>query len=146
MKKLTQAIFVLIVLAGSQAWAGKCLEGDCRNGQGVFLWDDGSRFIGGFVNGEPDGEGIFVSKEQQRYKIVYKDGRPSTAEPLSEEDEYQKQIKKEALRYNEAGNVYFQKGDYLSAIHFYNKAITLWPDNKVFHDSYWRAKSKIKSK
>ncbi len=34
-----------------------CQEGDCRNGTGRFLYDDGSLYIGGWRNGKHDGEG-----------------------------------------------------------------------------------------
>lgn len=36
-----------------------CLEGDCYQGFGIYVWNDGSRYEGNFKNGERNGEGIY---------------------------------------------------------------------------------------
>ena len=36
---------------------GQCLSGNCENGAGVLLLDDGSRYIGQFKNGQLEGVG-----------------------------------------------------------------------------------------
>ncbi len=36
-----------------------CVEGDCINGFGTFLWENGSRYIGEFKNGSMHGHGNF---------------------------------------------------------------------------------------
>ena len=30
---------------------GKCIEGDCKNGQGIITFPDGSKYVGEFRNG-----------------------------------------------------------------------------------------------
>ncbi|MBF0142540.1 MAG: hypothetical protein HQL57_02825 [Magnetococcales bacterium] len=35
----------------------RCVEGDCKNGQGVLLYTNGEKYSGGFRNGLPHGEG-----------------------------------------------------------------------------------------
>ena len=34
---------------------GQCVDGDCENGVGTYIYEDGSVANGGWTNGEPDG-------------------------------------------------------------------------------------------
>ena len=36
---------------------GECLEGDCDNGRGMYIFSDGSFYIGGWKGGFPHGLG-----------------------------------------------------------------------------------------
>ncbi|MBU0482484.1 MAG: hypothetical protein KKG47_15435 [Proteobacteria bacterium] len=141
--KKTLFLVLIILLSASTAWGGYCREGNCLNGTGVYQWADGSSFSGRFADGVPDGEGVFISKDKQRFMVVYKKGQPVTSTPYSEEDEALKERQREAQKFNLAGSEYFKKGDYKSAIFFFNKAITKWPNNKEFHENYRKAKEKI---
>jgi len=39
---------------------GRCIQGRCESGYGVYAWPDGSRYIGSFQNGKQHGEGTLV--------------------------------------------------------------------------------------
>jgi len=131
----------LLLLIGGVAMAGTCLEGDCQNGAGTFQWNDGSKFIGHFAVGDPNGEGIYIDPDGNEYHVTYQDGRPVASKPITKEEKEQKARQREAEKYNEAGLLYLSKKDQVSAIFFFNKAITLWPDNPVYHKNYKAAKS-----
>jgi len=65
----------LLLLLGGVAFAETCLEGNCQDGTGTFQWDDGSKFTGNFVNGAPDGAGIYTDPNGQDYYETFKDGQ-----------------------------------------------------------------------
>lgn len=44
-----------------------CLEGDCYNGFGIYVWNDGSRYEGNFKKGERNGEGIYYYSKGAKY-------------------------------------------------------------------------------
>ncbi len=55
---------VVVFFGASLGYAqnkGKCLSGNCQNGQGVFLDSLGRRFEGRFRDGLPDGKVLFTS-------------------------------------------------------------------------------------
>ncbi|MEZ4932126.1 MAG: caspase family protein [Saprospiraceae bacterium] len=46
-----------------------CVEGDCKNGNGTYIYKDGAaKFIGTFANGMPDGEGTIFYANGESYK------------------------------------------------------------------------------
>jgi hypothetical protein len=130
----------LLLILGGAAVAGTCLEGDCQNGIGVFQWNDGSKFSGHFAVGDPDGEGVYSDPDGNDYHVTYQDGRPVASAPITKEERELKARRQEAEKYNEAGLLYLNKKDIVSAIFFFNKAITLWPDNPTYHSNYRKAK------
>lgn len=67
---------ILLLLSGV-ALAETCLEGNCQDGSGTIQWDDGSKFSGNFVNGAPDGDGIYTDPNGKEFTVTYKDGQPS---------------------------------------------------------------------
>ncbi|MBF0295923.1 MAG: hypothetical protein HQL96_12105 [Magnetococcales bacterium] len=52
-----------------------CQEGDCRNGMGRFLYDDGSLYIGGWRNGRRDGAGEMRFPSGGGYHGVWQQGK-----------------------------------------------------------------------
>ena len=38
----------------------KCIEGDCINGNGTWLFEDGDKYIGEHKNGKANGEGTYL--------------------------------------------------------------------------------------
>jgi len=134
--------FCLLLLTATTVLAGECAQGNCRNGFGTYIWHDGSTFTGSFVNGKPDGEGKYVDPGGRKFHILYVDGEPVTSTPVTPEEEAIEHRHKEAERYNEAGLLYLQKKEYESAIFFFNKAITYWPDNPNYLRNYHLAKER----
>lgn len=44
-----------------------CLEGDCYQGYGIYVWNDGSRYEGNFKDGKRAGEGIYYYPKGAKY-------------------------------------------------------------------------------
>lgn len=58
-------------LGNSQIEHGRvgCVEGDCKNGRGTYIFKDGAaKYVGQFANGQPDGEGVIYYANGERYK------------------------------------------------------------------------------
>jgi len=51
-----------------------CLKGDCKDGQGVFAYADGSKYDGQFINGQIDGFGTFHFVNGDKYIGSFKKG------------------------------------------------------------------------
>lgn len=54
---------------------GGCIEGDCTNGKGTFVWPSGSRYEGQWKNGKRNGHGIFTSAQGETYEGEFKDDK-----------------------------------------------------------------------
>jgi hypothetical protein len=48
-----------------------CISGDCENGEGVYQWSTGPRYIGGFKQGIKTGPAIYVSEWGWVYKCNF---------------------------------------------------------------------------
>ncbi len=53
-----------------------CNTSFCKNGKGEFLYRDGSRYVGTFLNGLPDGEGTCFYKNGDKYVGGWKNHAP----------------------------------------------------------------------
>ncbi|MEM9930645.1 MAG: caspase family protein [Bacteroidota bacterium] len=53
-----------------------CLQGDCKNGQGVYAYADGSRYEGQFRSGRPNGSGTFSYPNGDWYQGQFLAGLP----------------------------------------------------------------------
>ena len=130
----------LLLLLRGVATAGTCLEGNCQDGSGTFQWTDGSKFSGSFVSSDPNGEGIYTDPDGNEFHVTYQEGRPVATKAITKEEKKLMADRKEAEKYNEAAMAFVRKKDLVSAIFYFNKAITLWPDNPEFHKNYRAAK------
>ncbi|MCR9144379.1 MAG: hypothetical protein NXI24_19215 [bacterium] len=60
---------------GEAAIDGKgCVIGDCENGSGTFVYENGDRYVGDFKNGERDGKGTFEYANGDRFIGGYANG------------------------------------------------------------------------
>lgn len=53
-----------------------CLSGNCKNGQGIYAYPDGSKYEGHFANGKFDGPGTFWFADGDRYVGHFKENYP----------------------------------------------------------------------
>ena len=51
-----------------------CLKGNCKNGEGIYAYADGSKYEGQFVNGQIDGNGTFFFVNGDKYIGGFKKG------------------------------------------------------------------------
>ncbi len=72
MKKLLFIIFLTPLISFSQ---GKCVIGDCKNGVGTYLWDDGDIYEGSFENGKLNGVGITIMYDENGMLYGTHDGQ-----------------------------------------------------------------------
>lgn len=55
-----------------QANAGQCIEGNCYQGQGTFLWDDGARYVGNWLKAKRSGKGSYTWPDNRSYEGYWK--------------------------------------------------------------------------
>jgi hypothetical protein len=54
---------------GRQAQARKgCIDGDCENGSGTYIFSDGNKYVGHFQSGLPHGKGTVFYQDGRRYE------------------------------------------------------------------------------
>ena len=63
--------FILVILSISLAnlLTAQCISGDCNNGYGTYLYQDGTKYIGNFKDSKAHGQGAcyYVSGDKDRY-------------------------------------------------------------------------------
>ena len=75
---------------GSKARAGaaekKCIEGDCRNGNGTYTFANGDKYVGEFKDGKYHGQGTYTKSDGTVEKGIWENGKlvePTTPKPKS---------------------------------------------------------------
>ncbi len=63
--KLIFLFAVLFSFLSVSAAMGKCLRGNCTNGNGVYLYNDGNKYDGDWKNGKKNGTGTQVFKKKK---------------------------------------------------------------------------------
>lgn len=53
-----------------------CLSGDCKSGQGIFAYPDGSKYEGQFLNGKFHGQGVFYFANGDKYEGQFSENYP----------------------------------------------------------------------
>ena len=59
--------FVLVLTFSLPAPADECISGDCVNGYGTYVWDDGDMYVGESVNNVAHGQGAFTYANGEKY-------------------------------------------------------------------------------
>jgi len=67
---ITFSLLPLIALGDD----GKCIEGDCLNGEGIYLFPNGDKYDGEFKNGEITGDGVYTYPDRSQYTGEFANG------------------------------------------------------------------------
>lgn len=54
---------------------GECIEGDCVNGEGTYVYNDGTRYIGESKNGMRDEQGTMIWANGDKYVGTWRNGK-----------------------------------------------------------------------
>ena len=79
MKKVIVAVLMMLFWC-NVSFAG-CIQGNCKNGQGTWRYDDGAKYVGEFKNGgffsfgERHGQGTYTWAGGDKYVGEWKDGK-----------------------------------------------------------------------
>lgn len=57
------------------AQIGSCVSGNCRNGQGTFIYTDGDKYEGEWNGGKRNGQGVYISTSGGRYTFRNPNGQ-----------------------------------------------------------------------
>ena len=101
-KVILISIFVSIYLIGNT----QCISGDCKNGKGIFVYENDFRYEGIFKDGQYNGIG----------KLMYPDGSTYSGHFLNDKfDGKGKFVKKNVL----TQDGYFLKNSFMMKLYFY---------------------------
>jgi hypothetical protein len=73
MKKFCQFLSILVLVFPALA-SGDCIEGDCKNGFGIYIFPEGGEYAGQFSEGKFAGTGKHVFADGNRYEGMFEDG------------------------------------------------------------------------
>ncbi|MCS6927902.1 MAG: caspase family protein [Saprospiraceae bacterium] len=65
----------LLWTSASQNLGAQCVQGDCRNGTGTYLFKNGDRYVGQWAAGLPHGKGTYYFASRERYEGDFKFGK-----------------------------------------------------------------------
>jgi SH3-like domain-containing protein len=74
MKLIFNVIVAALMLP--QVAAAICVQGDCKNGQGTVVLQDGRRYVGEFKDGVRSGRGLMTFPDGTKYLGDWKDDKP----------------------------------------------------------------------
>ena len=53
----------------------ECIEGNCVDGQGTYMYDNGDIYVGEFKEGETHGRGTYITTDGSTFAGEFKDGK-----------------------------------------------------------------------
>ena len=68
--KFQISIFILSI-----SWCQDCTAGDCLEGYGNYIYEDGSKYMGMFMESKKSGEGIFIYPDGSQYTGYFEDDK-----------------------------------------------------------------------
>lgn len=72
MKKIPFILFLFFIQIYTFSQTG-CISGDCSQGTGTFIWENGDSYSGAWINGSRTGYGIYSWSSGAYYKGEFKD-------------------------------------------------------------------------
>ncbi len=73
MKRVIAYSIFFYLFAISLSWAA-CIEGNCLNKKGTFIFSDGSKYVGQWKNGQAHGQGTSTWPDGEKYVGEYRNG------------------------------------------------------------------------
>ena len=73
MKKLSLYIFLFLMFCN--VGFAECIEGNCVDGQGTYMYDNGDIYVGEFKEGETHGRGTYITTDGSTFAGEFKDGK-----------------------------------------------------------------------
>ena len=79
MKKLSLYAFLLLMFCN--VGFAECIKGDCNNGNGIYTYANGSKYVGEWKDGKENGQGTYTWVSENtwfngnKYVGEYKDGK-----------------------------------------------------------------------
>jgi SH3-like domain-containing protein len=81
-------LITLFYLLPSAAWS-RCVQGDCLNGQGTVVMQDGRKYVGEFQNGVRVGQGLMTFPDGTKYLGNWQQDKPDGQGKLSSAGKYE---------------------------------------------------------
>ena len=78
MRKLFFIIIGILLITSCGSESGEksgCIQGDCQNQTSTYVWDNGSSYVGEFVDGHFHGQGTYTYSNGSSYVGEWKDGK-----------------------------------------------------------------------
>ena len=72
MRNLVIMLSVMLMLAAALPLYAACESGDCKNGEGTYVWPNGMKYTGQYKNGKMDGFGTFTWPSGDTYTGQWK--------------------------------------------------------------------------
>ena len=66
---------VLVLTFSFSAFADKCVSGDCANGYGTYVWDNGDKYVGENKDNLSHGQGTYTFANGEKYEGEWKDDK-----------------------------------------------------------------------
>jgi hypothetical protein len=76
--KIMKSILTLLILSSiTLVSSAQCVSGNCYDGHGRFVWENGNEYDGNWKEGKQDGNGNFKFENDDTYKGHYSEGKKS---------------------------------------------------------------------
>lgn len=53
---------------------GKCIEGDCANGHGIYVYQEGEKYVGEWKDNKYHGQGTLIETDGRRFEGEWREG------------------------------------------------------------------------
>ena len=68
---------LLLVCFSSTNIFGECIQGDCKHGQGIYIYPDGWKYVGQWENDRKHGYGTMTHPDGTKYEGEWKNNLPN---------------------------------------------------------------------